>query len=61
MQPRAQSQRHSAEEWEALKPSIEKLYVEEDRTLKDVMGVIGQEFGILASYDSLDVSTTRRN
>ena len=34
--------RHSNEEWELQKPNIERLYVEEDRPLREVIQVLKQ-------------------
>lgn len=46
-----QTQRYSTQEWEAQRPRIERLYIGEQRTLNDVISVMKQDFGFVASYD----------
>jgi hypothetical protein len=40
--------RYTAQEWEAQKPTIERLYVIEGRPLKDVIEILSREFGFIA-------------
>ena len=47
----AQTHRYSTHEWEMQKPTIERLYIEEQQTLSDVMSIMRQEFGFVASYE----------
>ena len=47
--PHSQVRRYSPGEWEAQKPRIEELYVKEWRTLKEVMNVLKDECGFVAS------------
>ena len=49
--PPGQTHRYSTHEWEMQKPTIERLYIEEQQTLSDVMSIMGQEFGFIASYE----------
>jgi hypothetical protein len=35
----------SAEDWKRLRPIIKGLYIDEDRTLKDVMNIMATEHG----------------
>lgn len=35
----------SLDDWEKFKPHIKQLYVEEDRTLKDVMAIMASKYG----------------
>jgi hypothetical protein len=51
--PLGQTHRYSAQEWEAQRPRIERLYIGEQRTLNDVMSIMKQEFGFVASYNFL--------
>ena len=39
----------SAEDWEHLRPIIRGLYIDEDRTLKDVMSIMANEHDHKAS------------
>jgi len=39
------------EEWEVQKLTIEKLYVKEEKPLKEVIGLLEQNFGFVATYD----------
>jgi hypothetical protein len=49
-QVNAKSPRYSAEEWEAHKADVERLYVIEDRPLKEVINTLYQEFGFIARF-----------
>ncbi|KAJ8121975.1 hypothetical protein ONZ43_g1712 [Nemania bipapillata] len=40
---------HGPEVWETLKPDIERLYLEENRTLEEVMAILREERGFCAS------------
>ncbi|KIM98663.1 hypothetical protein OIDMADRAFT_181944 [Oidiodendron maius Zn] len=44
-----QTHRHSALEWEAQRSRIERLYIGEQRTLNEVMSIMKQELGFIAS------------
>jgi hypothetical protein len=46
---KAKSRRYSAEEWEVQKINVERLYVTEDRPLKEVIQDLKQEFGFIAT------------
>ena len=35
----------SLQDWERVRPVIRQLYVEEDRTLKEVMGIMATKYG----------------
>lgn len=35
----------SAEDWERVRPIIRRLYIEEGRTLNDVMDILANEYG----------------
>jgi hypothetical protein len=48
--PKPGSRRYSTEEWEAQKVNIERLYVTENRPLKEVIHVLNQDFGFTARY-----------
>jgi len=39
----------SLHDWERVKPLIKQLYVEEDRTLKDVMAIMSSKHGHYAT------------
>ena len=41
----------SSEQWLALKPRINYLYCEMDMNLKDVMQLMGLEYGFYATYE----------
>jgi hypothetical protein len=51
--PHSQARIPLPEEWEARKPRIEELYVNEERTLQDVMSVLKDEAGFIAKYHFL--------
>jgi hypothetical protein len=42
--------KHSAEQWEAQKPNIERLYIAERKSLTEVIGVLARDFGFTARY-----------
>jgi hypothetical protein len=42
--------RYSPEEWEAQKVNVERLYITENRPLKEVIHVLSQDFGFTARY-----------
>jgi len=42
---KASSKWASLQDWEKFKPLIKQLYVEEDRTLKDVMAIMASKYG----------------
>jgi hypothetical protein len=48
--PKCESRRYSAEEWKAQRVNIERLYVTENRPLKDVIHVLNRDFGFTARY-----------
>jgi hypothetical protein len=48
---RARARRYTVEEWEVQKLTIEKLYVKEEKPLKEVIGLLEQNFGFVATYD----------
>jgi hypothetical protein len=45
---KSRAPRYSAAQWEAQKPNIERLYVTEDRSLKEVIQVLSTEYGFTA-------------
>ncbi|KUJ10075.1 uncharacterized protein LY89DRAFT_740473 [Mollisia scopiformis] len=45
--------RYSATQWEAQKTNVERLYIEEDRPLKEVIQILAREFGFQASEKQL--------
>ncbi|CZR62636.1 uncharacterized protein PAC_12533 [Phialocephala subalpina] len=45
--------RYSATQWEAQKTNVERLYIEQDRPLKEVIQILAQEFGFEASEKQL--------
>ena len=51
--------RYTAQEWEAQRINIERLYVKEDRPLKEVIQSLSQEFGFVARYNSSTLSKSR--
>jgi Clr5-like protein len=40
----------SAEDWEEQRATFEQLYFREDRELREVMGIMKQDHGFLATY-----------
>ncbi|KAE8443786.1 hypothetical protein EG329_001380 [Mollisiaceae sp. DMI_Dod_QoI] len=50
---KAKTPRYSAEQWEAQKINVERLYISEDRTLKEVIQILDHEFGFVASEKQL--------
>jgi hypothetical protein len=34
---------HSQDEWDAIKPTIQRLYLDEDRSLKQVMRIMARD------------------
>jgi hypothetical protein len=42
--------KHSAEQWEAQKPNIERLYIAERKSLTEVIGILARDFGFTARY-----------
>ena len=49
MRSRQATGRYSKAEWEARKETIKRLYLDEDRTLKEVMAVMVQEHEFYAT------------
>jgi len=39
----------SKSEWERIRPIIRRLYVDEDKTLKEVMAIMARDYGHQAS------------
>jgi hypothetical protein len=50
---KSKRRRYSAKEWEEQKVNIERLYVTENRSLKEVIHVLNQDFGFTARYGCL--------
>lgn len=50
--PKPKAQRYSKQEWEAQKTNIERLYVTENRPLKNVIQTLYAEYGFLARYEN---------
>jgi len=48
--PKSGSHRYPTEEWEVQKVNIERLYVTENRPLKDVIHILSQDFCFTARY-----------
>jgi hypothetical protein len=42
--------KHSAEQWEAQKPNIKRLYIAERKSLAEVIGILARDFGFTARY-----------
>jgi hypothetical protein len=42
--------KHSAEQWEAQKPNIERLYIAERKSLTEVISILARDFGFTARY-----------
>ena len=40
---------HKPEDWEEQRPRIKKLYLEDRRTLKDVMAIMKEQYGFKAT------------
>jgi hypothetical protein len=49
---RAQSQGPNQAEWERIKPILQRLYVVENRPLRDVVNILDQHHGFRATYVS---------
>jgi hypothetical protein len=46
--------RYTPEEWEQQKGNVERLYVTENRPLKEVINTLEQQFGFTARYGGLE-------
>jgi hypothetical protein len=44
-----QIRRYTPDEWETIKPRIEELYVKEPHTLKQLMVILKENYGFIAS------------
>jgi hypothetical protein len=42
--------KHSEQQWEEQKPNIERLYIAEDKSLKEVICILDQDFSFIARY-----------
>jgi Clr5 domain len=42
--------RYTADEWEAIKPAIQQLYVEDEKTLQQVIDTLQRDNAFAASY-----------
>ncbi len=49
-QPHEYARRYASSEWETIKPQIKQLYVQEKRTLREVINILKQENGLTISY-----------
>lgn len=49
--------RHSEEEWEVVRPVIERLYVRERRKLRYVMEIMKEKHNFKATYDGMTLWT----
>jgi hypothetical protein len=47
---KAKARRYSPEEWEQQKVNVERLYVTENRPLKEVIQILKQDFGFTVRY-----------
>jgi hypothetical protein len=45
--------RYTTDEWEAMKPKIQQLYVQDEKTLQQVINMLQRHHGFTASYVSL--------
>jgi hypothetical protein len=48
---KAKTRRYSTQEWEVQKINVERLYIGENRPLKEVMQILKDDFGFIARYD----------
>jgi hypothetical protein len=48
-QTQSSGHRYSVQEWEEQKTTIQKLYIDEDRRLKDVIHILSQQ-GFIVTY-----------
>jgi hypothetical protein len=48
------ARRYTPEEWEQQKGNVERLYVTENRHLKEVINTLEQQFGFTARYGGLE-------
>jgi hypothetical protein len=48
---KSKARRYTNEEWEVQKSNIERLYVLENKPLKEVLQTLEQDFGFNARYD----------
>ena len=47
---REYARRYASDEWETIKAQIERLYVQESQTLRQVIDILKQNHGFIASY-----------
>jgi hypothetical protein len=47
--------RYTYDEWEAVKPKIQQLYVQDEKTLQQVIRILQRDHGFAASYVSLSL------
>lgn len=47
------ARRYTPEEWEQQKANVERLYVTENRLLREVINTLEQQFRFTARYDGL--------
>jgi hypothetical protein len=48
------ARRYTPEEWEQQKANVERLYVTENRPLREVINTLEQRFGFTATYGGLE-------
>ena len=44
-----QTRKYTSDEWETIKPRVEQLYLKESHTLKQLMAILKEEYGFVAS------------
>lgn len=42
----------SANDWDSLRPVIKRLYIDEDRTLNNVISTMARDYGHIGRYDA---------
>jgi hypothetical protein len=50
---REYAHRYTSDEWEIIKPKIEQFYVQEKKTLQQVIHILEQQYRFTASYVAL--------
>ena len=59
--PTRQYKRHSASQWEKQKPHIRKLYIDESKTLDEVVDIMKVQHDFLARYLAVSFRGTLRS
>ena len=44
-----QTRRYTSDEWETIKPRVEQVYVKESHTLRQLMAILKEKYGFVAS------------